>query len=351
MRHPCRTRRFMITVGRRRIRGGPLWSIYAVSGLLIATACSTDRDVNGTAQPRAPMSAHARAYLDELLDVMEHNSLNRLIIDWIAFRATVLTQAAGAQSIPDTYPGVEAALFLLRDDHSSYRAATGMRLFGTSRSCTAPHAAEPTLPSTIGYVKVAGFAGSGADAMAFANAIQQEIEASDSEDTIGWMVDVRGNGGGNMWPMIAGIGPVLGEGVGGYFIDPEGTEGVWEYRAGASWLDGIAQQRVDTPYRLRREQPRVAVLTDGQVISSGEAVVVAFRGRPSTRSFGTPTCGLSTANHGFRMSDGATLNLTVATMADRTKTLYGDSIAPDEIVSSPDQAVQRAVDWLTSPIR
>jgi carboxyl-terminal processing protease len=83
-----------------------------------------------------------------------------------------------------------------------------------------------------------------------------------------------------MWPMVAGVGPVLGEGVIGYFIDPTGVENAWEYRDGASWDNGVAQQRVDAPYRLRRDRPRVAVLTDGGVASSGEATVIAFRGAP-----------------------------------------------------------------------
>jgi carboxyl-terminal processing protease len=53
---------------------------------------------------------------------------------------------------------------------------------------------------------------------------------------------------------------------------------------------------VKAPYKLVVPSPRVAVLTDTGVASSGEAI--AFRGRPNTRSFGTPTCGLSTdVNH------------------------------------------------------
>jgi hypothetical protein len=45
------------------------------------------------------------------------------------------------------------------------------------------------------------------------------------------------------------------------------------------------------------------------------------------------------------MSDGATLNITEATMADRTRTRYGYSIQPDEPVPT-NQVVERAVAWL-----
>ena len=47
--------------------------------------------------------------------------------------------------------------------------------------------------------------------------------------------------------MIAGLGPVLGEGLLGWFIDPVGAEVPWEYRDGASWSGGGPAQRVDAP--------------------------------------------------------------------------------------------------------
>ena len=90
------------------------------------------------------------------------------------------------------------------------------------------------------------------------------------------------------------------------------------------------------------------MLTDCYVASSGEATTIAFRGRPNTRSFGTPTRGLSTANSAFAMSDGATLYLTGAVMADRNLVRFGIPVAPDEIINGPDATVQRAIQWIGS---
>src|SRR5687768_15484425 len=81
-----------------------------------------------------------------------------------------------------------------------------------------------------------------------------------------------------------------------------------------------------------KPNPKVAVLVDNGVASSGEATFIAFRKRANTRSFGVATCGLSTANRGFVLSDGALLNLTVSVMADRAKTKYGDQVQPDETI-------------------
>ena len=114
----------------------------------------------------------------------------------------------------------------------------------------------------------------------YARQIQDAIAAADRDGLIGWIVDLRSNGGGNMWPMIAGLGPILGEGPLGYFIGPTGTETLWEYRNGASTSGGTTISTVSPPYVLKRQQPRVAVLSDVGVASSGEATLIAFRQRP-----------------------------------------------------------------------
>ena len=103
---------------------------------------------------------------------------------------------------------------------------------------------------------------------------------------------------------------------------------------------------------------RVAVLTDIGVASSGEAIAIAFRGRPNTRSFGTPTCGLSTAVEQFPLtrageilpfSQSARIAVVTDVMADRTMKKYGGVIEPDELVSDPIEVVPRAVAWLRRP--
>jgi carboxyl-terminal processing protease len=313
---------------------------------IIAVGCD-----GGRSAPTAPgaVSPVVQAYLDEMLAIMEAHSVNRLKIDWRAFRSSVMTAAGTAQTVATALPAIETALRLLGDDHSFYRPVTGPGAVAWTRPCGGPSSGLPLLPATVGYVKIGGFSGVGAEATAFANAIQQRIADADRDGLAGWVVDLRGNTGGNMWPMLAGVGPVLGEGVVGYFIDPVGTESAWEYRNGASWDGGERLQGVDAPYRLRRGAPRVAVLIDNGTVSSGEAVAIAFQRRPDTRFFGTATCGRSTANMEYKLSDGASLFLTEAIMADRMKTMYGGNIAPDEEVFNPVEVEQRAVAWLQAP--
>jgi hypothetical protein len=293
-------------------------------------------------------SRFASDYINEVVATMQTHSINRARIDWTGFRTQVFKKAEGAQTILDLYPAISLALGLLDDRHSFYQAAGGGGL-GNPKvpRCSAAAVPNAIVPGDIGYVRIGAFgdASPGADT-AFADTIQQQIRSADRADLSGWIVDVRGNGGGNMWPMVAGVGPVLGEGVAGYFVPPGETPTSWSFRAGVSMSGTTGITRTTAVYEVLRRAPSVAVLTDGACASSGEAVVVSFRARPNTRSFGTATCGLSTANTSYRLSDGGTLQLNTAVMADRTSALYGDAIAPDETVGGDADVVQRAIDWL-----
>src|SRR5262245_15286452 len=296
----------------------------------------------------AAVSGSPTAYLNELVDLMQANSINRTKIEWANFRTIVIARGQGAPTIADTYPAIAVALTLLDDHHSFYTSASGMGIGNPSgRRCAAPSAPNPSVPGDIGYVRVGSFSGTDATAVrSFADSVQAQIRASDRPGLAGWIVDLRGNAGGNMWPMIAGVGAVLGDGTAGYFVPPIGTWSAWGYSSGAASVNGFVQAAVSSVYVLDRTFPRVAVLTDNLVASSGEAIAIAFRARPAARSFGMATCGLSTANGSYRLSDGGMLYLTTALMADRTGTSYGDAVVADEILAGDAEVVARAIAWI-----
>ncbi|MDP3581006.1 MAG: S41 family peptidase, partial [Ignavibacteria bacterium] len=184
--------------------------------------------------------------------------------------------------------------------------------------------------------------------------MQTTIKQVDTSTIKAWIVDLRKNMGGNMWPMLTGIGPVLGNGLAGKFVDADSVVTNWYYTDGISSVDGHYIHCFTNYYILKNPNPFVAVLTDNYTGSSGEAIVVSFRGRQKTRSFGINTMGRSTANKAFILSDGAKLFLTVATMADRNGVLYGKKIVPDENIkgifkTNPldnDEVVNAAINWI-----
>jgi C-terminal processing protease CtpA/Prc len=183
-----------------------------------------------------------------------------------------------------------------------------------------------------------------------------------SQNPKGWIVDLRGNTGGNMWPMLSGIGPILGDGAVGSFVAADGNV-TWFYQDGKTGTRNPAgletvSLTLDQAPALNAMSPTapVAILVDSSTASSAEAITIAFHGRPNTRFFGSKTAGKSTAVQPFKLDDGAELYLTTAIDADRSGKPYPDGFTPDEVFpsvavmpqESNDQVVHAAQTWLVA---
>ena len=180
------------------------------------------------------------------------------------------------------------------------------------------------------------------------------IRGVSTATTCGWVVDLRRNTGGSLPPMLQAIGPILGDGKA---VGYRGRNGPTQWFAiENATLAGMGPAVAVTgrPPRLRRPQPPVAVLTSRLTGSSGEGVVMAFRGRPDSRSFGEPTAGVPTGNAAYPLSDRAELHLTEGIGVDRTGATYQARIRPDRPVvtdwtrygTPADPVLQAATRWL-----
>jgi C-terminal processing protease CtpA/Prc len=311
---------------------------------LTAAACTGEPTT--TPPPSWEISPEARAYLDSALNIMQAQSLHRHAIQWPAFREQITGLAAGAREPRHTYSTIAYALEQLGDHHSQFLTPVQYAAGGVS---TVPQG--QVLEGAVGYLKVPGYSGPSPEV--HAQQYHDLLRLLDRPATCGWIVDVRNNTGGNMWPMLAGLGPLLGTDRPGSFVDADGARTQWTYAAGVAGTEpGAPVVRVERPHTLSRANPPVAIIANATTVSAGEAVVVAFRGRPGTRSFGAATYGVPTGNQGFAMPDTALVVLTVVRFADRGGTAYDAPLPPDEqhdgyFYPLPDDALaQRALQWV-----
>jgi hypothetical protein len=311
-----------------------------------------------------PPGPAATRYLDAAIALMREHSLRRAEVEWETLRAQALEHARGAATPADAHLAVRFALRQLGDGHSYLQsvaatralAATAVANARTGAPLTAPEARR--LGATLAYVSVPSFAGgTPAQQVQFAETLQNEIRAADGAPVCGWVVDLRQNTGGNLWPMLAGLGPLLGEGELAASVYPDGRRvPVW-HRGGQAGFGDYTQLRVRSPYRVEAGVP-AAVLLGPATASSAEILAVALRSRAGTRSFGAPTRGLSAGNRIFSLADGASLVLTVAATTDTQGRVYAGPIVPDEAVAAAglrtqpekgaDEALAAAVSWLTA---
>jgi carboxyl-terminal processing protease len=153
--------------------------------------------------------------------------------------------------------------------------------------------------------------------------------------------------------MLAGVGPLLGDGVCGYFVS--NTEKVpISYKDGAAMHGRYVRCRSNKNYRTKSEGTRIAVLMGKSTSSAGEIVALAFKGKEHVSFYGAPTAGLTTANSTYMLSDKSMLVLTVCLEADRTGLVCEGRLVPDEYVDNDDTAkrdkvIARARMWLDLP--
>lgn len=323
--------------------------VFCVPGVI--GGCRIDH-ANQRAGTRADPSAAVLAYLDAAVDTLQTHSLYRDSVDWEAVRREAIDRAGGAVHPTDVYGEIEEMPRRIGDRHSFFiPASVAVRWQGQDVNS----AAEPNialLSGNVGVVRLPSVPLTNPDSVrAYSTRVQTGIREIDAAHPCGWILDLRTNMGGNMWAMFASVGPLLEEGIIGTFVLPDGDSLEWTNLDGSVSMGDSTLVVVDTPYRLHRGKSPVAILVDTRTASSGEAVVVAFRGQGEVRSFGQPTAGVPSANRMFFLPDSSAIALATAWFADRSGRVYRDSIVPDSLidpVGPGDPIEEAALAWLHS---
>jgi carboxyl-terminal processing protease len=297
----------------------------------------------------------AVSYITAVCDSIKKHSLVRDSLDVIFLKATALKIAGNAKKYSDCYLAVNYLLESLRpfgDEHSFFMKADEVRNWKEEGS----QVSKIQFPSfriidSCGYIAVPAFhGGNQSQILAYADSLQSAIKQLYESGIRGWLIDLRQNTGGNMAPMIAGLGPLFSTEKLGALVNVEGKHNAWYYKNGRYSWDDDAGWAVPDPAILSTRLP-VAVLTSSQTGSSGEAVVLSFKANERTKSFGQPTWGLTTGNGSFELKDGSQIFLASTIMADRNGKLYHGSIQPDVVVeedktAKEDLVMRKAVEWI-----
>lgn len=293
----------------------------------------------------------AKAYIGAALDTIRRHALHRDSVDLEALRSTALRIAGSSGDPADRHLAVEYLLQGLGDRHSFLMKPEEFRSWqGEGGRMPITYASHRVIEG-YGYLMIPGFMnGDSLDIQAFADSLQGAIRWLSTQDIRGWIVDLRQNTGGNMAPMVCGLGPLLEPGVLGTLTHIDGRIERWFYRDGEYGWDGVPLMHAIAPVRLEKKLP-IAVFIAQATGSSGECTAISFIGNPRTRSFGQPTFGLTTGNGQFALPDGAQMFLASTIMGDRNGRLFHGPLLPDEQVDQPadwkyDATLDAGLTWL-----
>lgn len=317
---------------------------------------------------------------ENVLTTIKTRSVHRNKVNWPEVEPAIRAQLTTAVSEDDKAKVIVGLLERMNDVHSSMMhqgkyyahyegvdAATYRRI----KPLLDRHQRESgkgttqMLSGAFAYVRVPSM-NIGADKVEdAANALHSQVMALAKQKPKGWIVDLRVNGGGNLYPMLLGLQPLLGnEAVGGTIDADKKMIHQWVLKKdGLFWRDVQGDRRfaglghVSETYD---DKIPVVVLVGPVTASSGQATALAFKQRPNTLFLGEPTAkGYCTVNQPFKLGQQTTLNLAVGFMADRKGTAYESIVLPEQTVEGgdsfeslpEDQKVVAAMKWLTEKSR
>jgi len=286
---------------------------------------------------------------------MQRRAVNRAKLNWPAIRQRALDTASGAVIPSDTYAAIASAVGELDvNGHSRFVSLPVGPIAPSHPLGPSQLPSGKFLPGRIGYVALPGVDEPFADQYQAAGAeVMRTLQAGHPD---GWILDLRSDGGGDVWPMLAAIQPLLGSGVIGSFVSPPEPPSVVRSTPTELTQGGQVSIRIPVAAQQGASTDPVVVLTGPTTGSAAEFAAIVFRGRPCTTSMGSATDGVPTGNEVIQLSDGATLILTTAFEADRTGHVYPDApIKPDVQIGTnynatwnqADPTIRAATRWLS----
>ncbi|WP_037320358.1 S41 family peptidase [Salegentibacter sp. Hel_I_6] len=298
------------------------------------------------------LSKDDKKSIKKMIREFEKKSIYKDSIDWESFEKQVWKSAEFSKD-----SAVITALTLNGEKHSMYYDQSLKKYLSPVGKDTYNY--EEVQPfeadENLGYINLESFINSrtsldetlkkGAE---YINENLQNIKKEDSKNLKGWVIDLRKNNGGNMWPMLISLTPFLENKILGHFLI-ENKWQVWKKEENQIF-DGSSNKTkkfIEEPieYKLKNKNLKVAVLINNNTASSGEATAIALMSNPNIKFFGDETAGYTTSNNTIHLKNNDILIMTSGVMADHTKKEYWNGITPEFEISPKGDLKGRILEW------
>jgi len=123
-----------------------------------------------------------------------------------------------------------------------------------------------------------------------AMALNDSVSKFSNENVKGFILDLRLNGGGNIYPMLAGLNSLLGNTTIAYETDADDKQvRKWTMKDGNFYLGDYKATDIPVKPIKKFNKIPVVVLIGPNTKSSGSITAIAFKNRPNTYFIGEPT--------------------------------------------------------------
>jgi carboxyl-terminal processing protease len=307
-----------------------------------------------------------KCILDSVIVNARRTSLNANAVLWDSVQLTMYQKARLAKTLQDLEESFEFLLLALNDSQAKI-----FNPVSNTAIASYPKLEDTELPTLeniendinakfdfailkggIRYLKITSIYST--DIQAEAAKIRNAIDSLSKDDSHQWIVDLRYCHGGNMNPVIAGIGPLLGEGLIGGLVDRKHKiKKLYEIHNGKFYDD--KHLVVEFPTTKDMMHTKIAVLTSKYTSGAGEILAMMIKGRKHTKIIGEPTAGQVTFTTNIAIKKDLVMALSECFYQDRKGIIYKENIKPEILVEfestadyAEDKAIAEAIDWLNS---
>ncbi|WP_343531353.1 S41 family peptidase [Pedobacter sp.] len=281
-----------------------------------------------------------KLFLDKSIEIIKSNSIHAENIDSV--KSVLYEKSRNLATIDEVAPLFEEVFKSLNDYHGGlkYKGKT----YGWSKKSsyvnpylkaklrTETKVNSQLIDGRYGYIRIPGNNDFGFKKVdSIANDIVSNINLIDSKNIKGWIVDLRVNTGGNMYPIMLALKEFIGNDVifGGFRNAQNKSTGSWEIKGNRLLIDEILLERKSRLNYPDKTHTPIVILTSGYTASAGEMTAISFIGRPNVYLVGEPTANYTTAVQGFEIGKAAAINLSTDYVIDRNHKIYKNSIVPD----------------------
>jgi C-terminal processing protease CtpA/Prc len=310
-------------------------------------------------------SKEVRFLLDTCITIMKENAVNPNKVDWDQLQKSALTKASGITDAYKLGPVMRYVYQSVNDFHGSFFYKDSTFKWRRKEPAVSDSVMKEwkkgitikskLLEKNVGYLRVPYMSYNGKE--------DADKNAQKLNDTLCWLLqknlkgivlDLRLNGGGAMFPMMLGLQQILGAEKIGSFVSKKSES--WYIKNNNFLLDTAILTTIVPKCSINAGSLPLVLLLGSNTGSSGEFLVMAFKGRKNTVLIGTETAGYITAVGGFPVNDAAYMYLSTGYGADRNGQVYKEAIRPDVTVDSPDsfndigndKKVRAAVNWIAN---
>lgn len=352
--------------------------------ILILISCRKEKNNPKTVNIQITISEPKRV-LDTIIVVAKDQSLYNKNVNWNVLEKEVYSKFIDSDTITSIIKPVQYLLNQLGDYHG-FLFLNGQRYSGNierirnvsydyqgkeyinkmsliyQKTLSQDQINGFILTNQIAYIEIPMIlpnGGNSEDIIEYTNKIRSKICELKTKKPIAWIIDLRGNLGGNMYPMLMGLAEILPLKVnmGGDSKDGNSINQKWLLKDGVFYYGEDYYPNIPAlKCHIKNNENKIAVLIGRYTASSGEVVASALKGQDNIKLFGEQTSGATTSNRWIPIGKDVVFNPAISYYVSKNKTIHKDGVFPDiEIIEDYDfknptlgKVYKESVKWINA---